>query len=165
MTSKPNNANVPEAEPQRFDSAAAGAHLVSRPWGGPGVSRSFGLSSGLRSLGAAVTSALVAVWALAVGLVGSLIYRFAQHYEYFRALDAASALDPMQELQSRLSYTECDILTLMARGYSDMRIGEILSLQRASFDSYLRHIYLAVGLTNRGQLRVWIAEHGDKFRR
>jgi DNA-binding CsgD family transcriptional regulator len=152
--------------PRRFEQAAADARLFTRAYGIEGdIRRTFGASAGMRSLINGIGAILHAGKEIAVGMAGTLAYRFAQHYEYFRELDAVSPLDPLQDIQSRLTYTECDILTLMARGYSDGRITEILAVRRATFDSYLRHIYLAIGLVNRGQLRVWLAENGGQLRR
>lgn len=166
MPTPSRNGQSSDPESRRYDSAAAGVYLTNRALGaGRDVSHSFGVSSGMRALMASVVAVPGALCALTLGLVGSMVSRFAQHYSYFRELEAAAPLDPLHDIQARLSFTECDILTLMARGYADARIEEILGVRRPAFDSYLRHIYLALGVTNRGQLRVWLAEHGDVFRR
>lgn len=151
--------------PRRYEQAAAEARLFTQAYGiDGGIRRSFGASAGLRAFLSGLSALADAAMQFASGLIATMAYRFAQHYEYFRELDAVSSLDPLQAILSRLTYTECDMLTLMARGYSDGRIAEILAVRRATFDSYLRHIYLAIGLVNRGQLRVWLAEHGGELR-
>lgn len=155
-----------DTKPWRFEHAAAEARMFTRAYGiEGGVRRTFGTSAAMQALMNGVVAVLDAGKTFAAGLAGTLAYRFAQHYVYFRELDAVSPLDPLSDIQSRLTYTECDILNLMARGYSDGRITEILAVRRATFDSYLRHIYQAIGLVNRGQLRVWLAEYGGKLRR
>ncbi len=155
-----------DTDSRRYEQVAAPAHMFTQSFGiEGGVTRTFGANAGMRALANGIGAVLDAGKTLAARFAGSLAYRFAQHYEYFRELDAVSSLDPLQEIQSRLTFTECDILTLMARGYSDGRILEILSVRRTTFAAYLRHIYQAIGLVNRGQLRVWLAENGGQFRR
>lgn len=61
-----------------------------------------------------------------------------------------------------LSVREGQVVTLIARGYSNQEIAEELFLSINSVKTYVRSAYRRIGVSRRSQAVVWALTHGQR---
>jgi non-specific serine/threonine protein kinase len=70
--------------------------------------------------------------------------------------DAPGPRTPSPDL---LSQRECEVVTLLARGYTNRQIAEELVISGRTVDGHVAHIFAKLGLSTRAQAAVWAVEH------
>jgi non-specific serine/threonine protein kinase len=59
-----------------------------------------------------------------------------------------------------LTARECEVVVLVARGFSNPQIAEALVVGRRTAENHVAHICKKLGLTTRAQVAAWAVEHG-----
>lgn len=63
------------------------------------------------------------------------------------------------ELEKKLTERETQILGLIAKGYSNVEIGNLLAIGAQTVKSHLRNVFGKLGVTDRTQAAVWAVRH------
>ena len=77
---------------------------------------------------------------------------YASQLRFERATDRKRAADP-------LSPREREVITLLARGYTNRQIADDLIISERTADGHVAHILAKLGLATRSQAAVWAVEH------
>jgi Response regulator containing a CheY-like receiver domain and an HTH DNA-binding domain len=64
-------------------------------------------------------------------------------------IDIRAVLDGARELRERLTARQREVLTLVARGATNARIAERLSISEKTVGKHLEHFYETLGVVNR----------------
>lgn len=75
-------------------------------------------------------------------------------------LDPRSFQTPGPGAEIGLTPREVDVVSLVARGHTNLEIADALGLSQNSVKSYIRSAYRKMGATNRAQAVAWCARHG-----
>jgi non-specific serine/threonine protein kinase len=78
-------------------------------------------------------------------------------------LAAPADKGPMADVRTGLhglTARECEVVVLVARGFSNPQIAEALVVGRRTAENHVAHICKKLGLTTRAQVAAWAVEHG-----